>query len=281
MTKSTKSIFVDENESKETEIETSVEEVIEEKETVPNGNIIELPSKGIHGYPSYVEHRDITVGDEEILSSADTNTFSKVLNGVIKSVLNDCEFYEDITIYDREYLVVWLWANNYNAIKHIPVQCSHCGKEHTHVVDLTKIETTNAKPELKKPFRLTLSKTNSEVNLRLATVADELAVEKYITNNPKADSVRVRLIAAMDIGINLPLAKKVEWVSNNMTGKEFGYVRKFHEHFHYGVDPETSYTCPSCKGVTRGNIPFSIQDVLYPQPVQDDFEELLQSQQDS
>lgn len=282
MSKPTQKMFVDEGEEKveQTEkVETEVHDEIEEAPKAPKSNIIKLPSNGVHGYPTHVEYRDITVGDEEKLASAEPDNFSAVLNGVIKSVLNDCEFYEQMSINDREYLIVWLWANNYNAIKEMPVVCSNhkCEKQHNHKVDLTKLDTTDAKERLRKPFTIQLSKVNAQIGVRCKTVADELAVEKLDSQlkDQKIDMLRAQMISALDIGFHLPLLKKIEWVRENVTGREFGYVRKFHDFFHYGVERTIEYKCPSCGEVTKGAIPFSLQDIFYPESVQSDFEELL------
>src|SRR5690606_33709188 len=64
-------------------------------------NILDLPSEGRLGYPSSVNYRDIMTKDEEVLSSATADTYGRTLNGVVKSLLNDCEFYNKMSIYDR------------------------------------------------------------------------------------------------------------------------------------------------------------------------------------
>lgn len=270
--------IVDDKEEKKLEPEAPVE-AGSDGETGEAANLIELPSKGYHGYPEHVSYRDITVGDEEVLSTATESTFSRVLNGVVKSVLHDCDFYDTLTIYDREFLLVWLWANNYNPIKQIEVRCRHCEHVNERKIDLTKIDTTVAKEEVRKPFGIPLKKfPNKKIYVKIPTVKDEIAAEKYCEENPSTDMSRIRIISALDLGIPLPLAKKVDWVREHVSGKEFSYAKKYLEYFHYGISPNLDIECSSCKGVTKVAIPFSAKDIFYPDTVQDDFEELLRSQ---
>lgn len=244
----------------------------------PGYNVLDLPSKGRLGYPESVEYRDIMVGDEETLALATTDTYFRTLNGVLKSILNDCSFYEQMTIYDRDYILMWLWANNYSAIKDVSVICRHCEHEAQHRVDLTAIEIQDISDDLPKEFVVPLSKASvSQVKVRLSTVQDELDVEEYLRKNKGTSSFNSLLRAAsVDFGINMPLEKKVEWIRKNVTSREMGNIKKYHQFFKYGVPNAVNHVCPKCEGVTTGQLPFQAEDILFP-AVQSDFEELLRS----
>lgn len=246
----------------------------------PNMNILDLPSKGILGYPASVEYRDIMVGDEETLSMASLDTYSRTLNAVIKGVLNNCEFYEDLSIADRDYILIWLWANNYTPVKAVRIQCSNqkCKSVNEHRVDLTKLPVSDIKPTTPVPFELKLSKSKmSQVNIRLNTVRDELEVEAYMAANPKSNFAMLMLVASIDTGFPMSLQNKLEWVRDNVTGRELGHIRNFHKYFKFGVSDVIEHKCEKCKEVTKGPLPFQAEDILYP-TVSTDFEELLRAE---
>lgn len=243
-------------------------------------NILNLPSNGKLWYPETVEYREIMVGDEEILALASADTYSKTLNSVVKAVLNDCEFYTEMTVYDRDFALVWLWANNYSPIKEVNITCRSpkCKHTETHKVDLTKVPVEKIKPNTPQSFKLPLKRGSlSEVHIRLNTVQDELNVEAYMTANPKSNYNMLMLVSSIDIGFDLTLEKKLEWVRDNVTGGELGIVRNFHKHFKYGVADVIDHKCSKCGEVTKGQIPFQAEDILYP-TVSTDFEELLRAE---
>lgn len=256
------------------------EEVVHDvKLSSANHNILDLPSNGKLWYGKSVEYRDIMVGDEEILSLASAGTYARTLNSVIKGILNDCEFYEDMTIYDRDFALVWLWANNYNPIKEVNIKCRNqsCGVTETHKVDLTQVEVTDIKENIPVPFTLKLKNSKmAEVNIRLNTVQDEINVEAYINDNPKSNFAMLMLVSSIDIGFDMTLAKKLEWVRTNVTSTELGVIRNFHKYFKFGVNDIIEHTCSQCKEVTKGALPFQAEDILYP-TVSTDFEELLRT----
>lgn len=261
------------------ELEETVEHIDEEiKLPDPKANIVSLPSKGLLGYPEYIEYREMMVGDEEVLASATGSTYSKTLNAVLKSVLNDCPFYEKLTLADRDWALIWVWANNYSAIKGVDVTCNNpsCGHTHTHKVDLTELEQIPIKENIKKNFPkdVALSKTGGTIRVNYITVADELFVEEFSANNPDVRVEHALLVRAIDVGVSVPFDKKLEWVKNNITSAEMAKIRKLHTHFFYGLKTTIDYTCPACKEVTHGEIPFQVEDVLYP-TVSDDFEDFI------
>lgn len=269
--KITKNMFLDETQSAET---TSTESNTTSTKLPSEGyNIVSLPSSGVLGYPKDIEYRDILVKDEEVLASATVDSYSKTLNGVLKSVVNNPEYYEKMSTHDRDFLLVWIWANNYSDHKDVEIKCGHCGKRSNHRVDLTALPTTDINPNIKIPFEISL-KNGNKIFVKLNTVEDEIFAEEYVKNNKKAKFEHVMMVRSIDVGIQIPFEAKMEWIANNVTGKEMGLVRKFHSHFAFGINPQIEHVCPECKGVTRGAVPFQTEDILFP-TVSADFEKLL------
>jgi hypothetical protein len=247
-----------------------------------NSNFLELPSQGKCGYDSKVEYRDMLVQDEERLASTTPDMYATTLNSVIKSVLMDNKQFENFTVADRDYALVWIWANNYTPTKKVGITCANqkCKHEFESVVDLTKLEVTYPKENFVREMKLPINKTKGHVTVRLNKVRDEIQVEEYMKKHPDASYDYLMLIASIDIGAPLPFDKKVDWVRNNVSTVELGRVKQYHKYFAYGLPTIVEHTCPKCKEVTKSVIPFQGSDILFPQ-LSGDFEQFLQSNQDS
>lgn len=237
-------------------------------------NTVDLPSKGLLGYPAFAEYRDIMVKDEEVLSSATVETYAKTLNSVLKSVMNECDFYEKMCIHDRDFMLIWVWANNYSAVKTVEISCGSCGNKDEHKIDLTQLPQTDINEKIKKQFVLPIKKTGGSVTVRLNTVSDELMAEEVVRKNKNLKYESVMLALSIDLGINVPFDVKWKWITENMSGKEMAYVRQYHAHYAFGVDAVLKHSCSACGEVTHGAVPFQAEDVLFP-TVSTDFEELL------
>jgi len=274
MTKrSTKDIFDEDEDTKQISSKPTEEKV----ETVksPEGNVLDLPSKGLLGYPSQVEYRDIMFGDEEKLASASAENYARTMAGVLKSILMKCDFFEDMTIHDRDYALVWLWANNYASIKKVPIKCPHCKHEETVSVDLTKLNISDINEKIEKGFSIKLKKTDTAVKIKMYTVAHEIEAERYAAANENTDIETIMLALSIDLGLPLSTEHKLKWVRENVSAKEMGHIKNFHRYFAYGVPKKIEHTCSECEGVTNIPLPFSAADILYPETLQDDFERML------
>lgn len=258
--------------------ETPVQEVVEEThEDILSSthNVVNLPSNGAFGYPDFVQYRDIMVQDEEVLASASPETYAITLNGVIKNVLNDPEWFEQMTIPDRDFVLVWLWANNYTKVKQVNVTCPNCGHEEINKVDLTELPSKPLSEKLVHNLEIPIKKTGNKIKVRLNTVGDEIACEKFQMSNKEYTYDYLMRVASIDIGVPLKLQDKVKWVKENVSAKEMGYVRQYHQYFSYGLKSTIEHKCTQCGEVTAGDIPFSTADILVPSVMADDFEALL------
>lgn len=270
----TREMFFDESEN-----EGLVGDARDSEPVVGSGrhNILELPSKGMLDYPAEVEYRDIMVRDEEVLASASVETYAKTLNSVLKSVLNDCPFYEQLTIFDRDFILIWLWANNYGITKDVEIQCQHCQHKEVKTVDLTEFPVTDLRDNIVVPFTVPLnSGSANSIDIRLLTVEDEMEIESYMNKNKKADFEITSLVASIDTGFRMSLADKMKWARDNISSKEMAIIRDFHRYFKYGADDTIEHVCSECEGVTRGPLPFQTEDILRPQS-RSSFDDLLQA----
>ncbi|WGH49699.1 hypothetical protein [Alishewanella phage vB_AspM_Slicko01] len=252
-----------------------VESVTENLVSTDKCNYMDLPSNGTMGYNARVQYRDMLVEDEERLASTTAELYATTLNSVIKSVLNNNADFEKFALADRDYALVWIWANNYTSKKKVGVTCMHCSNEFDATVDLTALKVNPVKENFVKNMSLPIAKTGGSVTVRLSTIADEILVEEYMKT--KAGSYDyLMLIASIDVGVPLMFDKKVEWVRNNVSTSELGRVKQYHRYFSFGLVPEIEHKCPKCQGVTKSTIPFQPSDILNPR-VADDFEEFLRT----
>lgn len=242
-------------------------------------NMVDLPSGGLLWYPKSISYRDILVKDEEILSSATSQNYARTVNSVLKSILRDNENFEKLATNDRDFLLVWLWANNYSPIKEVEVTCpkEDCGEKHLHRIDLTKLEITDLSEDVKVPLVIPLEGASVDsISVRHNIVADEIEVEAFMASKAGQGFQYDYLmnIASIDLGMQMPMEQKIKWVRENISGRVMSYVRKYHSYFNFGLPEHVEYKCPACKEVTRGPLPFQTEDVLFPASP-DGFEELL------
>ena len=276
--KPTQQMFVEEDDTTQ-KAPTEASEQDDTPPLTPGANHLQLPSNGVLGYPETVEYRDILVKDEETLSMATPETYAKTLNGVLKGILNNCSFFEDMCIHDRDYALVWLWANNYEAVKNVDIKCSTCSHEENHEVDLTALDVESINPKIRNPMEIPIGEKGKgkSVKVRLSTVGDELVVENYMAkeeNKAKRNFEHLMMVASIDVGVKISFDKKVDWVGENIRSKDMAYIKKFHQYFKYGVASTIEHTCSKCGEVTKGSLPFSASDVLWP-TVDVDLEDIL------
>jgi len=240
---------------------------------------VELPSKGKLGYPAVIQYRDILVRDEKIISTATTKDTMKVLNDVLKDIVRDSDsFFDQLTILDRDYLLMWIWANNYSMTKHLNITCQRCGTKEKQDVNLAEVDVEDLSDDYHHPFEYTLA-SGKPALLRLTAISDEKTCDAHMASNPKADRTMVMLALTTDLGTVMPLQQKLRYMEEEITGHDIGMIRAFHNHFKYGLDDEIPHECSVCQEVTPFGIPFSAEHFL--PTLSNDFETLLRSSKKS
>ena len=237
---------------------------------------VDLPSVGSLGYSERMKYRDVMVKDEKLLAVATADTYQEIMDKILYSLLEDPSDYEKLSIHDRDYLLIWIWANTYTTIKEYEVSCKHCGVTGNSVVDITKLNVENLSDDYIPDFELPLSKTGEVVKLNLLTVADERKVVNYLDGlDDEGDYINTLMTQSITFEKQMTLEQKLKYVAENVKGKEMGIIRAFHKHFKFGIDNKVKYKCSQCAGVTEYEFPFSV-DFFIPE-VQRDFERLLSS----
>lgn len=241
------------------------------------GNIIDLPSQGKLGYPGSISHREVMAGDEEILKTATPKNFVRTLNRVLKSICNDADFYDELSIHDRDYILCYIWANTYSPEKVFEAQCRHCGHKEDEEVDMLELDVENVKENLKTRFPVPIKKTGETIQLRLATVRDENNAEKFMADAKDRDTIdlsTVLMVCAAEFGRPMSTQQRMDYLKSNISAKEKRIMKQYHEYFTFGLQTEIDHVCSECQGVTQAHVPFHVQDIIAPD-VRSDFDQLL------
>jgi len=196
----------------------------------------------------------------------------------VKSLLKDPEAFDGMSIYDRDYLMLWIWANNYTTTKEFEVTCPVCDNVDHISVDVTKVDVSELSEEIKVPHPFKL-KDGKVINLKLLSVEDEQIANDFVKSNKKESLESVLLALVMDVGKVMPLPQKLRWIEDNICGKDMGLIRGFQDYFKYGVDDKEEHTCEACGEVTQHHIPFSIE--FFMPTLRNDFEKLLRANKGS
>lgn len=233
-----------------------------------------LPSKGLLGYPEEIEYRDILVRDEKILSSATGATFQSIINKVLKSLLKEPDVFDSLSIYDRDYLLLWVWANNYTTTKEFDVTCPLCTSVDGISVDVTQMSVEELSDEYENPYEYTLENKKT-VKLRLLNTKDEQVATDFVKKNKDHSIESVMLGLSIDTGMVMVLPQKLKYIEDNISGYDMGMIRGFQEFFKYGIDDNVLHECESCGEVTKHSIPFSLE--FFMPTLRNDFEKMFRT----
>ena len=220
---------------------------------------IHLPSKCL----SYegIKPEDITIrayqGKDAVYLAEITpinlsQKFLTVLGSVVKGI--DPEL---LTLGDRLYIMIWECAKSYTEIIKVSTTCTHCLKDISVDVDLGKLNVITLPDNFKQPYKVTLP-SGKVVNLRLLTVADEIAMEKFEEKNE--DGLLFR--QARSIVDDRDILARLEEL-RNMDARDIATIEAFHEKFYHGPDLVTSFKCPECKKEDELDVPFRF-DFFFP-----------------
>lgn len=238
---------------------------------------VSIPSNGRLGYPGTIEYRDVVFGDEIKIKMATQDTWVRTVNKVLKGILNNPPFYDDMCIFDRDFLLLWVFANSYSPKDKMTMNCTHCGHSEEFTIDLTEFDVNDIDPEIPVPFKMDL-KTGDKIEVHLPRVRDELVAESMAKGDSNVDFDDYMLQSTIDVKTQTfkNNEKKFEWISENISAKEMSVVKKFHDRFSFGVNDIIERQCKNCGEVNRGRYPFRLENFFLHSGSDDDFEYYLQ-----
>lgn len=245
---------------------------------------VRLPSKGDLGYPSVLEYRDVVYGDEIKIKMATSDTYIRTVNKVLKGIVNNPSFYDDICTYDRDHLLLWTFANSYTPKQEMEMDCIYCDHKNSVTVDLTELEVNDIRDDTPVPFKMDL-KTGDTIYVHLPRVRDELIADSMTQNSDNQSLAFDDYIIQSAIDIEGKQFKKnqekFEWIETNISAKEMSVIKRFHERFAFGVNDIIEKECENCGELNRGRFPFRVENFFISTGSDDDLEYYLQLNKES
>lgn len=214
-----------------------------------------LPYEGID--PANITIRAYTAADEIYLSEINPiNLESKYLM-VLKKVLQGMDP-GMLTLGDRMYIMIWEYIKSYSSDVKLPVACSHCLTESTVLIDLLNLDKIELPDDYHQPHKVMLPDKGKEIPLKLLTLDDEIAIERYEKQNENGHIYRFAKSVVSDADIQ-SIVSDME----KLSAKDFAKIRAFQTKYYHGPNMETKFTCPKCGEEDRVTVPFRLE-FLYP-----------------
>lgn len=206
---------------------------------------IKLPSGG-KCYKNFnadkVMIRPMTAADEKLVREINVNNAAAKWEALMKSVLIGIDPNE-MTIGDRNYILVWLAANSYDPTVMVAGICSNCFQNITVPVDLSKLVVKTLPDEFKS--NTTISLSDGPITLRLLTVGDETKVWDY-ERQGQGSWVYQYALSVVDREHEFD---HIMTRLGSMASRDFAKIRAFHEYYDHGPVMEVPYKCPrNCGG---------------------------------
>lgn len=221
--------------------------------------VLELPSKLIpYTGVEKVEARLLKGRDEKLIGELSIQNFETKFATLLKQVIRGIDP-EELTIGDRFYILTWLSINCYSNIYPVKGPCELCFRDISVDVDLGQLEKVYLDDTYKEPYELTL--TNGEtIKLRQFRVKDQIKYMDYVSRKQE-DNMSYKL--ALAVADDREMIERITYL-DNLSTKDTGLIRNFHDKFFHGVKMEYSYTCPKCGGAGIMPVPFRL-DIIFPE----------------
>ena len=214
-----------------------------------------LPYEGVN--PEDITIRAYTAEDEIFLSEINpVNLESKYLM-VLKKVLRGIDP-KLLTLGDRLYIIIWEYIKSYSSIVNLPVVCSHCLEESTIPIDLMNLDKIDLPDDYQQPYSVELPDKGKEISLKLLSVEDEIAIEKYEKENRNGHIYR---FARSVVSESDTLSKVAD--IEKLSAKDLAKIRAFQVKFYHGPNMNTTFTCPQCEEEDDVTVPFRLE-FFYP-----------------
>ncbi|MEE2800916.1 MAG: baseplate protein [Bacteroidota bacterium] len=153
-----------------------------------------------------IEMRPFLVKEEKVLMIAQESGDTQQILTAMKKIIRACSFDKivpnDLTTYDLEYVFMQLRARSVGETSKLIFKCEKCGKEHTAIIDISKIEVQYPEKEPKSKIEITdkvgmqlkpmslrnmadLSEdsTDADISAALASIVDYIYDEEQVYNS--------------------------------------------------------------------------------------------------
>lgn len=232
---------------------------LERKMNLENFHVVTLPSRclpydGVN--PGDVMARSYLGRDEIYLAEITPDNLDQKFLHVMTNTIQGLDP-SAMTLGDREYFILWEYIRSYSKFLGLKLMCVNCCKEVEIKVDLSELDVIQLPEDYKQPYRVTLP-SGTEVDLRLLTVADEIAANEFAQKSNEALIFRCARSVVEEGGI----VEKMEMLKS-LPASDLATIRAFHERFHHGPDMRATFKCPSCGQEDIIDVPFRLE-FLFP-----------------
>lgn len=219
---------------------------------------ITLPSKCLiyeDVDPNSIKIRPFKGRDEALVAELTLENLKKKFVTIIENVIQGIQP-ERLTSGDAKYIILWEAINSYTRDYPVEVVCEHCLQKIRVVCDLGKINSVELPDDFVQPVETKLS--DRTVNLRLSTIADEIAIFDW-TNSGQSAYLYSFALSIVDETTTIP--EKLLMLEE-MSPADLNEIRKFHKQYEHGPDMEVPYSCSLCNYEGKLVLPFQLDRLL-------------------
>lgn len=219
-----------------------------------------LPSLG-KVYPlEEISVRTLKGKDEKILAEINLENLEEKYTALLRNVVSGIDV-TNLTLGDRNWLLLWQRINSYSPIIQINFTCENCFQSIFLDYDISQIEVENLSEEFVEPYSIILN-TNEKIALRLFRIKDELNMLKWQKKHG-LENAYLYYWASTIVSESLDIFEKIKLLEE-MDAIDLLKIKKFHTDFSHGPKMNScAYVCPKCGGEGRMTLPFR-PDFLIP-----------------
>ena len=209
---------------------------------------LDLPSKGFAGYPETISIRPFNFEDEKLLRSIqNVSKGDVVINNLISRCVQGVDS-QDLTIFDKTYVLFKLREISYGNEYIIQGQCGACGEENELSVNLSDIPIKYATEGLVRD--ITLPDSQVVAKIRPVLSKDEVLFKK-------ASDIMDNLWKFV-VSINGHTERMIiQKFITQTTGKDVTVIREAVMEEKAGMDMKVRFECNSCASEERTVLPLN------------------------
>ena len=236
--------------------------------------MIDLPSKGLlypEGHPlreGQIEIKYMTAREEDILTSNNLIQKGLVIDELLKSVIVTKFNFDDITIGDKNAVMLSTRIFGYGKAYHTDIKCPACGNNEADCeFDLTSLDYKEIDPEDYKngnSFEYILPNSNRTINYKYLTHGDETNIQKELERVAKhvgkvQPEITTRLRYQIT-GVDGESDPKIinNFIQNELFAMDSKAFREFYLALQPDVDFDMGYVCPACGTNSTVDLPISV-----------------------
>jgi len=190
-------------------------------------DVVTLPSKGLvypkdsplHGKEE-LQVQYLTAAQEDIITSPNLIQTGKMVSVLLKSVIKDKINVDELTLGDRNTILIWLRSTGYGSEYPVEIRCKECGESYEHEFKLADLEmrTLEEPADEEGLLTFTLPIAKKIIKFRFLNSKDELDILKTVTSRQK------KLKTKINNSLSMKMLKVVKEIDGN---DDKAYIKEF------------------------------------------------------